>query len=81
MKKNPNALAAFGTRLRVLREGRGWSQQELADTAHLPKVTVQRVELAKFIVGLDVLVSLARALEMPVKELLDLPGMEQMDKG
>jgi transcriptional regulator with XRE-family HTH domain len=80
VKKNPNALSAFGTHLRVMRERRGWSQQELADTAHLPKKTVQRVELAKYIVGLDVIVSLARALEVPVKELVDLPGLEQMDR-
>ena len=80
MKKNPNALIAFGTHLRALRKRRGWSQQELADTAHLPQKTVQRVELARFIVGLDVIVSLARALEVSVKELVDVPGLEQMDR-
>lgn len=74
------ALTAFGSHLRALRKRRGWSQQELADTAHLHKTTVQRAEWASFIVSLDILVSLARALEVPVKELLDLPGMEQMDR-
>lgn len=80
VKKNPNALDAFGTHLRRVRESRGWSQQELADTAHLHKKTIQRIELSKFIVGLDVLVSIARALEIPVKELLDVPDLEKLDK-
>ena len=81
MKHNPKALSAFGSHLRALRERRGWSQQELADTAHLHKTTVQRAEWASFIVSLDILVSLARALEVPVEELVRIPGLEQMDKG
>lgn len=80
MKKNPEALSAFGLNLRRIRESREWSQQELADRASIPKKTLQRVELAKHAVGLDMLFSLARALELPSKDLLDIPGLEQKDK-
>jgi hypothetical protein len=37
----------------------------------LAKITIQRIENAKFAVTLDVLISLSRALEMPLSELLD----------
>lgn len=80
MNKNPAALTAFGLNLRRIRESREWSQQELADRASLPKITVQRIELAKHGLGLDLLISLARALEIPAKDLLDIPGLEQKDR-
>jgi transcriptional regulator with XRE-family HTH domain len=78
--KNPNAIEAFGNQLKKLRNLRGWSQLELADRASVPKITVQRIEKHKHTVGLGLMVSLARALEIPVKELLDIPGLEQMDR-
>ena len=71
--KNPAGIRAFGIRLRQLREQRGWSQQALADVADISKPTVQRIEQAKFSVTLDVLLSLARGLEMPLSQLLDVP--------
>ncbi len=80
MNRNPEALRAFGLNLRRIRESREWSQQELADRASLPKITVQRVELFKYAVGLDLLISLARALEIPTRDLLNIPGLEQLDK-
>lgn len=69
--KNPASVAAFGTHLKQLREARGWSQQALADYADVAKLTVQRIEHAKGAPTLDVLVSLARALQLPLRELLD----------
>lgn len=47
------------------------SQQELADTAEISKITIQRIENAKYSVTLDTLVSLAAALEIPLKKLVD----------
>jgi DNA-binding XRE family transcriptional regulator len=69
--KHPVEIKAFGTHLRVLRERAGMSQQELADTAEISKITVQRIENAKYRVTLDTLISLAAALNMPVKKLVD----------
>ncbi|GAB3724082.1 hypothetical protein GCM10027594_05200 [Hymenobacter agri] len=78
--KNPNAVKAFGERLRKLRDHRGWSQLELADRASLSKVAVQRIEWNKHEPGLGVLVSLARALEVSVKDLVDIPDLEKLDR-
>ena len=67
--KNPADIKAFGTHLRKLREERELSQQQLADMADIAKITVQRIELAKFVATLDVMISLTKALEIPLKEL------------
>lgn len=72
--KNPASIKAFGTHLRKLREERDFSQQQLADIADVAKITVQRIENAKFTVTLDVMISLARALKMPLKELTNFKG-------
>ena len=69
--KNPASVEAFGVHLKKLREARGWSQQAPADYADVAKLTVQRIEHAKGAPTLDVLVSLARALQLPLRELMD----------
>lgn len=71
--KNPFGIILFGKHLRNLRQERNWSQQELADTANLAKTTIQRIENAKFIVSLDVLISISEALQIPLKVLVDFP--------
>jgi DNA-binding XRE family transcriptional regulator len=69
--KNPAEIKAFATHLRVLREKAGMSQQALADTAEISKLTVQRIENAKYSVTLDTLISISAALKIPLKKLLD----------
>lgn len=69
--KNPAEIKAFATHLRVLREKAGMSQQQLADTAEISKLTVQRIENSKYSVTLDTLVSISNALNIPLKKLLD----------
>jgi transcriptional regulator with XRE-family HTH domain len=69
--KNPQGIKEFGVQLRRLREGKDLSQQELADRADIAKITVQRIENSKYAVTLDVLISLAEALELPLKDLVD----------
>ena len=69
--KNPATVAAFGEHLRTLRRGRGLSQQALADEADLSRPTIQRIETANLAPTLDVLASLARALQLRLRELLD----------
>lgn len=69
--KNPSGVKAFGTHLRRLREERDLSQQQLADLADLAKITVQRIENAKFRVTIDVLISLAGSLNVTLPELVD----------
>jgi transcriptional regulator with XRE-family HTH domain len=74
--KKPAGIQAFGTHLRTLREGRGWSQQELADVANITKKTVYRIETAQTAPTLDVLLCLAEGLEVSLRDLMNfaVPG-------
>jgi DNA-binding XRE family transcriptional regulator len=67
--RNPSDIKAFGTHLRKIREHHALSQQQLADMANVAKITIQRIENAKFTVTLDVIFSIAKALDISVKEL------------
>jgi DNA-binding XRE family transcriptional regulator len=69
--KNPAEIKAFATHLRVHREKAGMSQQELADVAEVSKITIQRIENAKYSVTLDTLISIAQGLSIPLKKLMD----------
>ena len=69
--KNPSAIKAFGVQLRMLRESKDLSQQELADLADVAKITVQRIENAKYTATLDVLISLSKAMKIPLKDFVD----------
>ena len=70
--KNSAEIKSFATHLQVLREKAGMSQQELADSAEISKITIQRIENAKYSVTLDTLVSIAEALGLPLKKLTDI---------
>jgi DNA-binding XRE family transcriptional regulator len=47
------------------------SQQQLANEADRPKITIQRIENGKYSPTLDVVISIARGLKVPLKELMD----------
>jgi DNA-binding XRE family transcriptional regulator len=42
--KYPASIKAFAIHLRILKEKAGMSQQELADTAEVSKLTIQRIK-------------------------------------
>lgn len=67
--KNLADIKAFGTHLRKLREENELSQQQLADMADVAKITIQRIENAKFTATLEIIISIAKALNIPMKEL------------
>lgn len=69
--KNLAEIKSFGTYLRKLREEQELSQQQLADIADVAKITVQRIENAKFTVTLDVMISLSKALGISLSELVN----------
>jgi len=75
--KNPAGVKAFGGHLRRLRQERNWSLQELAYRADISLLTVHRTETAKFAATLDVLLSLARAFQISLMELVNAPEMEK----
>lgn len=69
--KNVARIKAFGTHLRRLREAAKMSQQDLADNADIAKITIQRIENAKYATTLDMLITIAKALKIPLNKLLD----------
>ena len=69
--KNAVRIKEFGSHLRRLREEAGMSQQELADAGDIAKITVQRIENAKYSATLDMLITLAKALGITVSELTE----------
>lgn len=78
--KNPLGLKAFSERLRYLRKQRGYSQQKLADIANVEQSTIRRIERVQLAPTLDLLISLSRALEVEVRELVDDPSITNSDK-
>jgi transcriptional regulator with XRE-family HTH domain len=59
--------------LRVLRLLRGWSQEELAERAHLHRTYISGLERAQRNVGLDNLAKLAAAFGVGIPELFVAP--------
>ncbi len=53
------------------REARGWTQETLAERAGVHWTTVGKLERGKQIPSLAVLILLAKAMEMPLLELVD----------
>lgn len=63
--------ALVRSRLRSLRRSLGWSLDTLAERSHLSASTISRLETGKRSVSLDVLVPLARALQIDLDSLLE----------
>ena len=63
---------AVRTRLRSLRQALGLSLDELAERTNLSPSTISRVETGKRAISLDVLLPLARALQVDLDSLLDV---------
>ncbi|MBX0291010.1 helix-turn-helix domain-containing protein [Hymenobacter sp. HSC-4F20] len=78
--KNPAGLKAFSERLRFLRKERGYSQQKLADIANVEQSTIKRIELVQLAPTLDLLITLSRALNLEVRDLVDDPAITNSDK-
>lgn len=65
-----NARRLFAKRLRQIRQGKGLSQEALADLAGLHRTYVGSVERSERNVSIDNMERLARALEVDIAELL-----------
>lgn len=59
------------TRLKQARQGRGWSQEELAERASLPQPTISRAE-RNGTATVSVALKIANALEQRVEDLFDI---------
>lgn len=64
--QNPIEISCLGTHLRKLREENKLSQQQLADIANISKSTIKRIENAKTTVSFDIIVSIAKALDISI---------------
>ncbi len=58
-------------RIRALRVAQGWSLEELATRAHLSQSTLSRIENGQRRLALDQLVTLARALDTTLDQLVE----------
>ena len=63
--------ALVRTRLRSLRQALGWSLDALGKRSHLSPSTISRIETGKRTISLDVLLPLARALQIDLDSLLE----------
>ena len=71
--RHTQAIIEFGENLKKLRKQKGYSHQRLADEADIAKSTVIKIEKAKINISLDIIISLAEALGVNPKDLLDFP--------
>ena len=60
----------FGRAVRRLREARGWSQEELAAQAALNRSYLGEIERAAVMPSLATAAKLARALDVPLSDLI-----------
>jgi ribosome-binding protein aMBF1 (putative translation factor) len=67
----PRLRTAFGRRVRELRRRRGWSQAVLAAKAGFSGKFLGEVERGEKSISLDNLAYLARAVRVPMTELLE----------
>ena len=71
--KHAAGILAFGHHLRRLRRARKLTQEALADYAEISRPTVQRIEKGQAAPTLEVLLSLAQVLKVPLRDLIDAP--------
>ena len=69
--KNPKGVREFGFHVRRLREARDLSQQELADLSDVSKRTIIRIENCQIKPNFDIMISLSKAMDITLKELVD----------
>jgi len=63
----------MNNRVRELREGKGWSQGELAERLDVSRQTVNAIETGKYDPSLPLAFKLARLFRKPIEDLFD-PG-------
>ena len=79
--KNPEGIKSFGRHLRTIREAHSLSLKELGDKANVDKSTLYRIEVGIASPNLDLLISVARALNIQMHELMQNPAIAASDSG
>jgi transcriptional regulator with XRE-family HTH domain len=68
----PSALVLFGRQLRALREGKGISQEKLAELCDFHTNQISRIERAQRTVSFEGLIRLSYGLSLPPAEFFKL---------
>lgn len=74
MKKD-KVLVAIATVVRAAREGRNWSQEDLADKAGIHRTYIGFVERAERNISVKKLILIAETLGLKASRLLDEAGL------
>ena len=61
-------------RLKVLRAGRNWSQQELAERLEVSRQSVNAIETGKYDPSLPLAFRIAELFELPIEEIFVSPS-------
>jgi len=69
MKKMMDVSQRLGVRIRTLRVERGLTQDELADRVRISRVYTSVIELGARVASLEVLIGIAKALDVSLSEL------------
>ena len=62
-------MAAFSCKLKVFRQRKGLTQEQLADLVGVRRETIMRLEKAQYNPSLKLAVDISRAVETPLEDL------------
>jgi transcriptional regulator with XRE-family HTH domain len=71
LRRTESAATALGRRIRCLRDSKEWSQERLAECAHLDRSYIAGIEVGARNPSLKALVRLADALGVKLSELFE----------
>ena len=59
-------------RVRELRDARGWTQQQLADSVGVSRQSINSIERNRYVPSLELALKFARVFEVPTDEIFTL---------
>lgn len=79
-KHNQAFVTSFGDHLRKVRQDKGMSMRQLAAKAEIEYKQLSLIEHGEINTTISTVFALAEALEIPLKDLFDLPGLSPKTK-
>ena len=71
-----NIVSKIGLKIKLLRNKLGYSQEKFAEMAELSKNSLGAIERGKSVAGIDTLERIAVALNIELKELVDVSKID-----
>jgi putative transcriptional regulator len=65
-------MTTVKNRVKELREGRGWTQQELADRVGVSRQSINSIERNRYVPSLELALLFAAVFEIPTDEIFKL---------